>query len=120
MTDLEARRQKYLLSLELCQYPTQDVGAAMNDGTPGTPRQANKGWVQIVIVIVILIGLHLSRNAEPSSEGVRGKPWYYGPISRGDCDNLMTERGQDGDFLVRDSESNVSNIKMIRLFYAWL
>ena len=47
----------------------------------------------------------------PSNEEVRGKPWYYGPISRGDCDNLMAERGQDGDFLVRDSESNVSNIK---------
>ena len=47
----------------------------------------------------------------PSNEEVRGKPWYYGPISRGDCDNLMAERGQDGDFLVRDSESNVSIIK---------
>ena len=55
----------------------------------------------------------------PSNEEVRGKPWYYGPISRGDCDNLMTDRGQDGDFLVRDSESNVSNIKkMIGIFYA--
>ena len=55
----------------------------------------------------------------PSNEEVRGKPWYYGPISRGDCDNLMAERGQDGDFLVRDSESNVSNIKkMIGIFYA--
>ena len=47
----------------------------------------------------------------PSNEEIRSKPWYYGPISRGDCDNLMAERGQDGDFLVRDSESNVSGIK---------
>ena len=43
----------------------------------------------------------------PSNEEVRGKSWYYGPITRGDCDILMAERGQDGDFLVRDSESNV-------------
>ena len=43
-----------------------------------------------------------------SSEDVRGKSWYFGPISRSDCDVLMAERGQDGDFLVRDSESNVS------------
>ena len=53
--------------------------------------------------------LILPRNNVPSNEEVRGKPWYYGPISRGDCDNLMAERGQDGDFLVRDSESNVSH-----------
>ena len=52
----------------------------------------------------------LFSNNVPSNEEVRGKPWYYGPISRGDCDNLMAERGQDGDFLVRDSESNVSHI----------
>ena len=53
----------------------------------------------------------------PSNEEVRGKPWYYGPISRGDCDNLMAERGQDGDFLVRDSESNVSIIE--KKFLNW-
>lgn len=51
----------------------------------------------------------------PSNEEVRGKPWYYGPISRGDCDNLMAERGQDGDFLVRDSESNVSQKIVLQL-----
>ena len=43
------------------------------------------------------------------SEEIVGKSWYYGQISRGDCDALMAERGQDGDFLVRDSESNVSS-----------
>ena len=42
------------------------------------------------------------------NEEIAGKSWYYGQISRGDCDTLMAERGQDGDFLVRDSESNVS------------
>ena len=42
------------------------------------------------------------------NEEVRGKPWYFGPISRSDCDVLMAEKGQDGDFLVRDSESTVS------------
>ena len=46
---------------------------------------------------------------------MRSKPWYYGPLSREDCDKLMSERGQDGDFLVRDSESNVSNVKKIDL-----
>ena len=42
------------------------------------------------------------------NEEIAGKSWYYGAISRGECDVLMSERGQDGDFLVRDSESTVS------------
>jgi NCK adaptor protein 2 len=37
-----------------------------------------------------------------------GKPWYYGPITRAHCDTILNEAGQDGDFLVRDSETNVS------------
>lgn len=35
--------------------------------------------------------------------------WYYGSISRGDCDKLLNEFGEDGDFLIRESETNVSN-----------
>ncbi len=50
-------------------------------------------------------------------EEIAGKSWYYGQISRGDCDTLMAERGQDGDFLVRDSESNVSFRGNILTFY---
>ena len=47
-------------------------------------------------------------NNGTTNEDVRGKSWYFGPISRADCDVLMAEKGQDGDFLVRDSESTVS------------
>ena len=35
--------------------------------------------------------------------------WYYGNIPRSECDSLLNQHGQDGDFLIRDSESNVSN-----------
>ena len=110
--------------LELSQYLTQDVGA--KNGTPeapnsnGTSRQASNGWV--ISWFSFCLGqnhdLIIPRNNVPTNEEVRGKPWYYGPISRGDCDNLMAERGQDGDFLVRDSESNVSRI--IGLHLAWI
>ena len=51
---------------------------------------------------------YLFKLLRTSNDEVRGKSWYYGPISRSDCDVLMAERGQDGDFLVRDSESTVS------------
>ena len=36
------------------------------------------------------------------------KTWYYGAISRAQCDDLLNSRGHDGDFLIRDSETNVS------------
>ncbi|VDN26781.1 unnamed protein product [Gongylonema pulchrum] len=34
------------------------------------------------------------------------QPWYYGRLSRDETDTLLNARGTDGDFLVRDSESN--------------
>ncbi|XP_044266446.1 cytoplasmic protein NCK1 isoform X2 [Tribolium madens] len=37
------------------------------------------------------------------------KPWYYGSITRYMCDNLLNQRGHDGDFLIRDSETNVGD-----------
>lgn len=37
------------------------------------------------------------------------KPWYYGTISRNVCDNLLNQFGHDGDFLIRDSETNVGD-----------
>ncbi|OZC08295.1 SH3 domain protein [Onchocerca flexuosa] len=34
------------------------------------------------------------------------QPWYYGRLSRDESDALLNARGVDGDYLVRDSESN--------------
>jgi NCK adaptor protein len=36
-----------------------------------------------------------------------GKEWYYGSISRAQCDTILNQAGNDGDFLIRDSETNV-------------
>ncbi len=40
-------------------------------------------------------------------EELQGEPWFYGLISRAECDSLLGERGHDGDFLIRESETNV-------------
>ncbi|CAG7821079.1 unnamed protein product, partial [Allacma fusca] len=40
-------------------------------------------------------------------EILSSKVWYFGSISRTQCDQLLNERGLDGDFLIRDSETNV-------------
>jgi hypothetical protein len=39
---------------------------------------------------------------------IKSQIWYYGAISRGQCDQLLNEFGENGDFLIRDSETNVS------------
>ena len=50
-----------------------------------------------------------SNNFHNNQNGsVANKPWYHGTISRGDCDRILNDFAQDGDFLVRDSETNVS------------
>ena len=36
------------------------------------------------------------------------KDWYYGNISRSECDKVMNDFADNGDFLIRDSETNVS------------
>lgn len=35
------------------------------------------------------------------------KPWYYGSITRAECDVMLDEIAENGDFLIRDSESKV-------------
>ncbi|KPM09464.1 SH2 / SH3 domain containing protein [Sarcoptes scabiei] len=43
---------------------------------------------------------------------LNNRSWYYGPISRGDCDKLLNEFGDDGDFLIRDSETNAGDFSV--------
>ena len=44
-----------------------------------------------------------------TSDDVKAEPWYYGHITRSDCDQILTEKGQDGDYIIRESETNVRN-----------
>ncbi|KAM3957693.1 LOW QUALITY PROTEIN: SH2/SH3 adaptor protein dock [Aphomia sociella] len=38
-----------------------------------------------------------------------GRAWYYGAITRTHCDALLNQHGHDGDFLIRDSETNLGD-----------
>jgi NCK adaptor protein 2 len=44
-----------------------------------------------------------------------GKSWYYGAITRNQCDTVLNSHGHDGDFLIRDSETNVSGKSNFRV-----
>ena len=48
-------------------------------------------------------------------EAIKQQPWYFGHITRADCDNILTDKGQDGDFMVRESETNVSDNHFLTL-----
>lgn len=45
-----------------------------------------------------------------------GKTWYYGAITRNQCDTVLNGHGHDGDFLIRDSETNVRLFTLLSYF----
>lgn len=47
-------------------------------------------------------------NNQIERPNLAGKTWYYGAITRSQCDTVLNSHGHDGDFLIRDSETNVS------------
>ena len=53
------------------------------------------------------------QSSTPSTSGgtMASEPWYYGRISRDEADRLLG-RALNGDFLVRDSESNPGDLSI--------
>ncbi|KAL4704659.1 hypothetical protein ACJJTC_013443 [Scirpophaga incertulas] len=51
-------------------------------------------------------------GAAAGAGGPAGRAWYYGAISRTHCDALLNQHGHDGDFLIRDSETNVGDFSV--------
>ena len=49
-----------------------------------------------------------SNNNQMPTPNLAGKSWYYGAITRNQCDTVLNQHGHDGDYLIRDSETNVS------------
>ena len=56
----------------------------------------------------------LGGSSDPAVGGAKpfaGKDWYFGRIPRSQCDSLLNKHGREGDFIVRDSETNVSGCR---------
>lgn len=50
-----------------------------------------------------------NRLVTPARSGkFAGRDWYYGNITRHQAECILNGRGEEGDFLIRDSESSVS------------
>lgn len=56
------------------------------------------------------------RNWQNTSGPYAGRDWYHGIISRADCEHLLNCFANDGDFVIRDSETNVSCFLFCRIF----
>ncbi|KAH8266470.1 hypothetical protein KR044_001515 [Drosophila immigrans] len=54
-----------------------------------------------------------NKSSQPSQPierpNLAGKSWYYGAITRSQCDTVLNGHGHDGDFLIRDSETNMGD-----------
>ncbi|MEQ2164427.1 Cytoplasmic protein nck2, partial [Goodea atripinnis] len=55
-----------------------------------------------------------NRFVAPARSGrFAGRDWYYGNITRHQAECILNERGEEGDFLIRDSESSVSHLGVV-------
>lgn len=50
---------------------------------------------------------HISHLGPSRTGKFAGKDWYYGNVTRHQAECALSERGVEGDFLIRDSESSV-------------
>ena len=52
-------------------------------------------------------------NASATAAELAPKPWYWGVISRAECEAILTNLAVSGEFIIRDSESHVSPLLII-------
>ncbi|XP_026157140.1 cytoplasmic protein NCK2-like [Mastacembelus armatus] len=76
--------------------------------------RSSRGLVGLVpknYVVVLSDGPSL--HAGPAHSGrFAGKDWYYGNVTRHQAERALNERGAEGDFLIRDSESSPSDFSV--------
>ena len=107
--------------MELSQYLTQDHGVSGGGNASanaangaGGQKQNGSGASGRKIEPYLKIGsnylqVYMYLGGHVTSDDVKAEPWYYGHITRSDCDQILTEKGQDGDYIIRESETNVRN-----------
>lgn len=109
--------------VELSQYLTNEVdggtATTATTTTTSTNDTASSNLADTTTTTHLLPhnehpgGHHHNHNApsfsssSSSNNDIINSSWYFGMISRSECDNLLTEKGIDGDFILRDSETNV-------------
>jgi len=88
--------------VELSQYLTQDHGVSGGGNASANAANGAGGQKQN----------GSGASGHVTSDDVKAEPWYYGHITRSDCDQILTEKGQDGDYIIRESETNVGDFSV--------
>lgn len=89
--------------------PSLDAHGGGDDG--GSPPGGSANHCVASVVSVVAGGQQPKARPE-----LRAKEWYFGSIPRSQCDQVLNEYGTDGDFLIRDSETNVSYFLFLCIF----
>lgn len=76
-----------------------------NEPIPGPSGVAND-LSKLVLVSGSPRPSHRHTTSIVTEIDITSQPWYFGSVPRTQCDTLLNEFAEDGDFLVRASETN--------------
>jgi len=89
-------------------------GAAINTASGGSLSNSSAGQGSLGAERSSS-GISLSGTSRNGSAPFAGRDWYFGNISRSECEDLMNQFADNGDFLIRESETNVSVFVYIQI-----
>ncbi|XP_046542389.1 LOW QUALITY PROTEIN: cytoplasmic protein NCK2-like [Haliotis rubra] len=87
--------RNYVQSVEECDG---DRGTSMSSCTPQSQSTSSLSNASS-------LGISGGRRQFHVSGPLQDKDWYFGKINRPQCEELLSKYAEDGDFLIRDSES---------------
>lgn len=99
--------------MEVLEKPENDPEWWRCKNCRGQVGLVPKNYVVVLNDGPLASGSHFQQNCHtgPCHTGkFAGKDWYYGNVTRHQAECALNERGVEGDFLVRDSESSVSQV----------
>uniref|UniRef100_A0A672K5Y3 NCK adaptor protein 2 n=1 Tax=Sinocyclocheilus grahami TaxID=75366 RepID=A0A672K5Y3_SINGR len=99
--------------MEVLEKPENDPEWWRCKNCRGRVGLVPKNYVVVLNDGPLALGSHFQQNSHtgPSHMGkFAGKDWYYGNVTRHQAECALNDRGLEGDYLVRDSESSVSQI----------
>ncbi|XP_016418830.1 cytoplasmic protein NCK2-like [Sinocyclocheilus rhinocerous] len=114
VTDEELNFEKGEM-MEVLEKPENDPEWWRCKNCHGQVGLVPKNYVVVLNDGPLASGSHSQQNShtEPSHTGkFAGKDWYYGSVTRHQAECALNERGVEGDFLVRDSESSPSDFSV--------
>ncbi|KAK6009210.1 SH3 domain protein [Ostertagia ostertagi] len=86
--------------LDIIDHPAHDPDWWLACNSVGQQGLVPKNYIEIVSAGKTSTGGHME-----------GEPWFFGRISRDEADRLLAN-GREGEFLVRDSESNPGDLSI--------